>query len=285
MITALRCLWETGVRLEGEVTVQIVPDEEQTCMGTLACCQRGFRADAAFIPEPTDMQVLVAMRGSHYCTVTVKGRAGHAEELPRPWNQGGAVNAISKALKVLSALEELASAWQNQPERRHPFLEADTLMPTVIRGGQWPVTVPEEVEIRFSGMHVPGSKGHAQAIQNALDRVAEEDPWLRENPPILIMDENLYGAEIPESEEIVREGLQILEDLGLSSGVRGFGSLTDAVHLINYAHIPTVSIGPNILAAHCANEFITADQLLDTTKIVALILLRWCGVQKKAAPG
>jgi len=277
IITALRCLRDIGVKLKGEVTVQIVPDEEQTCMGTLACCQRGFRADAAFIPEPTDMQVLVAMRGSNYCRVTVTGRAGHAEEPQRPWRQGGAVNAISKAMKVLAALEELAADWQNQPERQHPLLEADTLKPTVIRGGQWTVTVPEEVEIQFSGMHVPGSKGHAQAIQSTLDRLAKEDSWLRENPPILTMDENLYGAEIPESEDIVRESLQILSDLGLSIGVRGFGSLTDAVHLINYSKIPTVSIGPDISTAHSADEFITIDQLLDTTKVVALTMLRWCG--------
>jgi acetylornithine deacetylase len=277
MITALRCIREAGVRLRGEVTLQVVPDEEQSSMGTLACCQRGYRADAALIPEPTDMRVLVAMRGSHYCTVTVRGRAGHAEEPQRHWRQGGAVNAISKAVKVLTALEELATSWQNQPERKHPLLEADTLLPTVIRGGQWSVTVPEEVEIQFSGMHIPGSEGHAEAIQRALERVAAQDPWLRAHPPILRMDENLYGAEIPESEAVVQEGLQILEDLGYPGGVRGFGSLTDAVHLINFARIPTMSIGPDSHTAHCADEFVTVDQLLDTAKVVALSLLRWCG--------
>ena len=56
-----------------------------------------------------------------------------------------------------------------------------------------------------------------------------------------------------------------------------FGSLTDAIHLINYAEIPTISIGPRMQPAHMADEYIEIKELLDLTKIIALLILRWCG--------
>ena len=79
MLQALRFIRQAGLELAGNLVVQTVPDEESSCMGTLSCCQRGYRADAALIPEPTDLKVLVAMRGSLYGTITLLGRAGHAE--------------------------------------------------------------------------------------------------------------------------------------------------------------------------------------------------------------
>lgn len=79
MLQALKFLQQSGIELNGDVTVETVPEEETSCMGTLSCCQLGYRADAAIIPEPTDMQVLVAMRGGIYGKITVFGRAGHAE--------------------------------------------------------------------------------------------------------------------------------------------------------------------------------------------------------------
>ncbi|NJN44192.1 MAG: M20/M25/M40 family metallo-hydrolase, partial [Anaerolineae bacterium] len=76
MLFAVKMIQQAGLTFNGDLTVQIAPDEEATCMGTLACCLRGYTADAAFIPEPTNMGILVAMRGSVYGTITVYGRAG-----------------------------------------------------------------------------------------------------------------------------------------------------------------------------------------------------------------
>jgi acetylornithine deacetylase len=58
----------------------------------------------------------------------------------------------------------------------------------------------------------------------------------------------------------------------------GYGSLTDAIHLINYAGIPTISIGPGSKTAHMADEYVEVDELVKTAKAVALVIMRWCGV-------
>ena len=59
----LKYIQQAGIPLNGDVTVEAVPDEESSGIGTLACCEKGYKADAAIIPEPTNMNVLVAMRG------------------------------------------------------------------------------------------------------------------------------------------------------------------------------------------------------------------------------
>jgi acetylornithine deacetylase len=279
MLQALRFIRRAGLELAGDVIVQTVPDEESTCMGTLSCCQRGYRADAALIPEPTDLKVLVAMRGSLYGTITVLGRAGHAEMTQPHWTEGGAVNAITKAVKVIQALEDLAGDWRTRPDKRHKYLDPDTIVPTVIKGGEWEVTYPEQVEISFGSMFIPSTRDAREEIEAQLMRAAAVDPWLREYPPELRSEEWLYGAEVDEEEPIVQLGLTALQDLGLEPGLIGYGSLTDAIHLINYAQIPTISIGPSRRSAHMADEHVEIADLVDTAKVLALAIMRWCGVR------
>ena len=276
MIQAIKFIRRAGVELRGDLIVQTVPEEEVTCMGTLSCCQRGYRADAAIIPEPTDLKVLIAVRGCLYGTITVVGRAGHAE-MPQPhWTEGGAVNAISKSMKVIAALQELAEEWRTRPEMQHRLLAPDMILPTVIKGGGWPVTYPEKVEIRFASMFVPNTKNKLEEIRAKLQNVADGDPWLKQHPPKLDVGEWWYGAEVQEDEPIVQTGLGALEDLGIEPQVRGYGTLTDSIHLINYSKIPTISIGPDIKTAHMANELVDIGQLITTTKALALAIIRWC---------
>jgi acetylornithine deacetylase len=271
--------------LEGEILAQIVPDEEASCMGTLAACQRGYRADAAIIPEPTNMRVGTAVRGSMGGRVTVFGRAGHAEQPQPHFAQGGAVNAISKAMRVLEGMAEATEQWRTQPDKQHPLVPPDHIIPTVIHGGQWSVTIPEKVEIHFDCMFVPGTQDKRAEIEEKLRAVAANDPWLRENPPELWLgapEQWIYPAQVSEDEPIVQTGLQALADVGIEPQLMGFGSLTDCVHLINYSGIPTINLGADIESAHAADEFVSVEQLIDLTKTLALAIMRWSGVRESA---
>ena len=275
MLHALECIGDAGVELSTPLVFESVPDEEQTSMGTLACCQRGLRADAAIIPEPTDLQVLVACRGSFSGKIVVTGRAGHSELTQPPWEQGGAVNAITMAMKVLQGLDELNAEWQAAPAKRHKYLDPDLIVPTMIRGGEWEVMHPERVEITFTSDFVPATKDIRGEIQARLDRIAREDPWLREHPPVLDAGGFLYAGEVREDEPIVRTASAALADLGIPPKLVGFGSLTDMVHLVNTSKVPTISVGPSPRTAHMADEHVTVDELIATAKALALMILRW----------
>ncbi len=275
MLHALECLQELEAGPSIPLVFESVPDEEQTSMGTLACCQRGLRADAGIIPEPTGMQVLVACRGSFSGTIVVEGRAGHSEMTQPPWQEGGAVNAIAKAVRVLEGMEALNASWQADPARRHKYLDPDLIVPTMIRGGEWEVMHPERVEIAFTSDFVPATKDIRAEIQRLLDTIAARDPWLQAHPPRLEPAGFLYAGEVREDEPIVRTASAVLEDLGIPPRLKGFGSLTDMVHLVNYAKVPTISIGPSPATAHCADEHVAVDELVATSKALALTMLRW----------
>jgi len=285
MLKAVRFIQGAGLALEGDVLVEIVPDEEATCMGTLGACQRGYKADAAIITEPTNMHVGTAVRGHMGGRVTVRGRAGHAEQPQPHFREGGAVNAISKAMRVMQGMEEATEQWRTQPDKQHPLVPPDHIIPTVIRGGEWSVTYPEKVKIRFDCMFVPGTKDKRAEIEEKLAAVAANDPWLVENPPELRIGDGpkqewWYSAEVSEDEPIVQTTKDALADIGIEPELMGFGTLTDCIHLINYSQVPTINLGPDIETAHMADEYVTVDQLTELTKALALAIMRWCGVRK-----
>ena len=139
------------------------------------------------------------------------------------------------------------------------------------------MTVPEKVEIIFGSMFIPSTKDKIKEIEAKLKSVADSDSWLKEHPPKLETEGWQYAAEVKENEPIVDAGREALRDLGFEPELRGFGSLTDATHLINHMGIPTISIGPDISTAHMADEYVDIDELMNTTKAMALCIMRWCG--------
>jgi acetylornithine deacetylase len=280
MLFAVKMIQQAGLSFNGDLTVQIAPDEEATCMGTLACCLRGYTADAAFIPEPTNMGILVAMRGSVYGTITVYGRAGHAELVQPHWMKGGAVNAISKATKIVKMLDDLAQEWRTRPDRQHKLIGPDFVLCSGIHGGEWEVTYPEKTVIRFGAMIAPGHANPLYEIRAKLAELVDNEPWLKAYPPELQHGPLYNGAEVSEDEPIVRAGEAALTDIGITPRLRGFGSLTDAIHLINLSKIPTISIGPNLETIHGVDEFIEISQLVELSKTIALLVMRWCGVSE-----
>jgi len=257
--------------------VQTAPEEEISGMGTLACCQKGYKADAAIIPEPTNLDILIAMRGNASGKVTVFGRAGHADEGVQPhWTEGGAVNAISKSVKILQALEELTEEWKSRPDKQHKLLNPDMVMPTIIKGGEWLIMYPEKVEIGFNADFIPSTVNLKGEIEEKIMSVVATDPWMKAHPP-KIEGGYMYGAEIDENEPIIATATETAQELGIEPKLVGWDTMTDAVHIINYSKIPTISVGPDNTMAHKADEFVDIGQLVQTTKILALSILRWCG--------
>ena len=93
MLGAVRALRDVGLR--GDVLVETVIEEECTGNGAAACRARCPRTDAAIIPEPFNHAALEAQVGVLWATVTVEGKAAHAERADQ------ADNAVLDALPVI----------------------------------------------------------------------------------------------------------------------------------------------------------------------------------------
>jgi acetylornithine deacetylase len=114
IVTAAEALAELGIELGGDLLVATNTDEESTGAGSATLVDRGLKADAAIVAEPTDFEVWIACRGTDYVRITVPGRPGHAEVNQPSWQEGGAVNAIERATVVLEAVRSLREDWHRR---------------------------------------------------------------------------------------------------------------------------------------------------------------------------
>ena len=70
-------------RLHGELVVAFVPSEEDGGQGTLAAIRAGATGDLCVIPEPSNLDVVIAHAGAVTFRLTVPGRAAHASRRTR----------------------------------------------------------------------------------------------------------------------------------------------------------------------------------------------------------
>ncbi len=57
-ILAVQFIKDMGYRFKGDIFIESVIDEEGGGNGTIACCDRGYRADGALLMEPTGLKVM-----------------------------------------------------------------------------------------------------------------------------------------------------------------------------------------------------------------------------------
>lgn len=278
-LAALAVLKECGGKLKGDVVFESVVDEEGGGNGTLACCARGYRADAAVIPEPSGLALMPAHMGWLFYRLAFTGRAAHCAF---KWN---GVNAVEKCLKTVGMLQELEREWA--VERRHPYLPPPTANIGKVDGGASAAIVPDRCVLDFSVHYLPGETPAGGWMGDPVDaevrrRLANffaSDDWLRENPPAIELTQLGSAYDIGADHAIIREFAACAEQVtGRRPPVRGLESGADARLLVNYANTPTVIFGPGYIRnAHTLNEYIELDQFHAAVKILALAIWRWCG--------
>ncbi len=292
MTLAAETIARAGMTLAGDLIVATNTDEESSGAGGTALVRRGLRADAGIVTEPTDFRTWVACRGSEYGVIRVPGRPGHAEVRHPDWRQGGSVNAIEKAAVVLEAIASLRARWAADERLRHPYLSSPSLLPTMVSGGEWPVTYPASCDLTFAVMYLPvqadaagwGSAVRAE-VSEWIARESARDDWLAEHPPVLQWwDNGVMPMEIGEAEPVVDAMLGASGDLGLRRELGGLDSWYDGATYTLLAGIPSIGYGPpgfdpgGATVAHTIDEHVPVDGLVACAQALAVAAVRFCGV-------
>ena len=279
MVYAVRALRESGVELKGDVTLETVIEEECTGNGALAARARGYRADAAVIPEPFGPRLLEAQVGVMWARVTVRGKGAHAERA------SASVNAVLKGCRLLEAVKELEER-VNDPADRHPLFE-NVEHPLnynvgIVRGGDWASSVPEECifEVRIScypgeDLEEVGSRFRAHLLE-----AAGRDAWLSETPPeVSFYAFRAEGCVVDRDEPIV-QALQGChrEVTGKEPGFFSFTGTTDARFFNLYHGIVATCYGPTGANLHAPDEWVDLESVRQVTRVLALSAMDWCGV-------
>jgi acetylornithine deacetylase len=288
-IAAMVVAAEAAARFErglaGELIVCTNTDEESSGAGGMALVAGGVRADAGIVPEPTGFDVWIACRGSSYAEIEVPGRPGHAETAQPHWREGGAVNAIEKAVVILEEIRRLREDWSSRAELRHPYLSPSDMVPTVIAGGEWPVTYPASCRLTCGVLYVPaqadaqgwGSAVEAEVAERLLAAAAADD-WLAEHPPRIEWSAGVMPMEISPDEPIVTATLEAARDVGRPGGLAGLDSWYDGATFTLLGDTPAIAFGASgVGVAHTIDEYVPVDDLVACAQAIAVTAMRFCG--------
>lgn len=281
LLLAMEAIISSGISLKGDVIFQSVIEEESGGSGTLAAVLRGYRADGAIIPEPTNLKVFPKQQGSMWFRITVKGRSAHGG------TRYEGVNAIEKGMAVIKSLQELEKV-RNLSINDPLYKKIPIPIPInigKIQSGQWPSSVPDLCVIEGRIGVAPNESLREAEIQleKCLEKLAVSDSWFKKHP---LEIEWFGGRWLPGNLDIDHPLMKTLVESFVS--VKGESPVieaspwgTDGGILSNIGNTPVVVFGPGTTAvAHDVNEYIVLDDVFISAEIIAAVILKWCEIEK-----
>lgn len=277
MLFVAQTLRGLGLHLAGDLILESVVDEEWGGGGTLATLHRGYRADAAIVFEPSDLDICPASRGGQAFRVTVTGKGAH------PIRSYDGVSALEKSLPILTALRRLER--ERQERLRTPLFARYPIFAPIVIGkiaaDRIPSKVPETCV--FEGLMGYGpAEPYAQArraLESCVAEAAAGDAWLRDHPPVVTwLALNKEGAETSNDHPFVQTMLGAAEATGRRGTLAGFPAGCDLPYLVRQGGMPAVVFGPgDCTVAHSTDEYVSVVEVVAATKVLFVAALRWCG--------
>src|SRR3954468_1335532 len=169
MISAAGRVGERGDLPCGRLAVAPVVDEEHSSIGADALV-KSWRADAAVVTEPTDLQIAIGHKGFSWVDVETRGRAAHGS---RPKDGR---DAILRMGRVLHELEQLDRRLQAGPA--HPLMGAASLHASLIAGGRALSSYPDRCALKLERRTIPGEDDETVSAEMdaILARLRAADP-------------------------------------------------------------------------------------------------------------
>jgi acetylornithine deacetylase len=280
ILAGLRSLRASGepARLDGELSVVLVPSEEDGGQGTLAAIRSGAVADMAVITEPSRLDVVVAHAGAITFRLTVPGRAAHAS---RRREGVSALDKLFVLTRALEADEERRNATEQDPLMTELGLPYPTII-GIVEGGEWASTVLDRV-VAYGRYGVRLGQRPAQAeadLRAAIAAACSEDEFLREHPATVEITGGRFGSAMVPADHPLPAGLADVAEavMGRRPALRGEPYGADMQMFVNHGGTPCVIFGPgDVKFAHSADEFVPIDEVETCARVLATWVLREIG--------
>jgi len=263
IVTAIRQLSDSGVKLEGDIVLLAAAGEE-----TDSCGAKRFISNfgnklpeiaGVVIPEPTDFEVVTAHRGMLWLKVSTKGKSAHGStpEL--------GVNAIASVKTFLNELDNYKI--RVEP---HKLLGGCSMSVNTIAGGKEINVVPDKCEIKIDIRTLPGQ--NCQEIISDFEKIFAK--LKQKNPQ--------FEAEV----SIIREmgaletdsNCDFVKDFCSAVGrteTKAVGFTTDGPHFVGFG-APVVIFGPGKSeVCHKPDEYIDICDLEKAVEHYKNIILKF----------
>lgn len=297
---AALALKRAGVELAGGLTLEAVVGEEtaEHHLGTSALIERGYRADAAIVSEPSapphPLAIVPESPGLIWFTVAVEGREAHAgmHGLTRyadTADSANGVNAIDKGILIYNGLRQLEEEWALK--RRNDLFAPGffSLLPGVVQGSPpdiaVPFFIPSQMTLDYLAWTPPAEdQGPIQEeIEQRLAAICRLDPWLRDHPAEIDWKVVYPGSSVSRDHPLVTELTGAHEQAAVGTSLagparfQGFAAGAEVTWL-TLAGIPAVIYGPGDLrVAHFVDEHVRIEEVVVACRSYALAAMRWCG--------
>lgn len=282
-IMAVKAVRDTGISLGGDIILESVVDEEGEGNGTLSCCDRGYRADAAIVVDSIDpiTDVWVAHPGVTVFRLKVKGKPGHYCLKYTP-QQG--ISAIDKMRVILDGLDKFQTERLAYIRDREYFPRVPIIGVDKICGGEYRAVFPESCYIEAGFDYFSSEIGEKhddslirEKIEERIRKIEQADNWLRENPSSIEWLASILPVIIDKQHSIVRVLKDNIEKIAGCANLVPGKTTNDARHLFHITNVPVISWSCGGQAIHGIDESIEIEDLIKATKILALAIKDWCG--------
>jgi acetylornithine deacetylase len=278
LLLSVSALNELGVRLSGDLELQVVIEEEVGGNGALALIRQGCKADGAIVLEATGFNVYCANRGALWFRIRTFGKSTHMGRR----HEG--VNAIEKMTEVIRLLlryeEKLISESKGYPlfeDYEHPV----QICIGKISGGTWPSMIPDECTIEGGVGFLPNKSIEQVKEELANAILSTEDEWLREHFELTFPKLHNDAYEIPPNHPLPVTLHNAVRAFSLPSKITGWNISCDARLYAKLAGIPTVVFGAGDASfAHSSCERIRIGDIINGAKALALGIMLWCGMNE-----
>ena len=250
MIGAVRVLAESGGLANGRVIVAAVVDEEHASLGAEALVA-SWRADAAVVTEPTDLDVAVAHKGFQWVEVQTRGRAAHGS---RPREGRDAILLMGRVLHKLEALDRTL-----QKRAAHALLGTASLHASLVGGGRELSSYPDQCTLTLERRTLPGETlGVAlQEVEEILASLKKADAEFEADARAMFGRD---GYEISPSARLPSSLVGAAESVGCQPATVGMTFWTDAA-ILGGAGIPSVLFGPGGAGLHSDEEHVRLEDV------------------------
>lgn len=262
---ALDALDGVGAELAGDLVVVGAIEEECGGNGTLASLLAGVTADAALLPEPTDLELLLGGVGVLWLDVELRGRPAHAEAMH------AGVSAIEAVAPVLEALRRLSAAFEHDaPAGRRFHANVGTL-----QAGDWPSTVPGIARLRVR----VGFPADTTALETAELVRAKIDDALGDRPVEAIIEPSGFRAEPYQLDArhplVGAVSAAHAEVHGAAPATVTTNGTTDARFYLNQGDMPVLCYGPRTRNMHGADEAVELASVVAGGRVLARFIAAW----------
>ncbi len=273
-LIVFRALREAGIELQGDLLLtSTVDDEIGQWPGMGFLMERGFeengfpRPDYHIAGEPTGIETVGCLaRGRLWYEYVIKGRSAHGG------NPAEGINAVDKAI-------DLANAVRRLEPHDDPLMGATTVNLGILQGGDAINVVPERCKITFDIR--PARK--KEAIKEFMDRTVRElqakDPDFVIESMRLLNDRQTGGIGpdhpfIQTVRSVVKEITG--KDVVPTGNMAGYSSLGNAYWTSTNGVAGIMYGGGDFSRAHAVDEYVTADELVETAKVFAGLVIEVC---------